>query len=68
MPEHSASVWPLKGGVFNFWTGDRLSTTEDSFPTDSHTATLGIRLVKKKKKSILDDCLLYLLLPGATVR
>lgn len=21
MPEHSASMWPLKGGVFNFWTG-----------------------------------------------
>ena len=21
MPEHSARVWPLKGGMFNFWTG-----------------------------------------------
>jgi hypothetical protein len=21
MPEHTASVWPLKGGIFNFWTG-----------------------------------------------
>mmetsp|Transcript_11812 Transcript_11812/g.21905 ORF Transcript_11812/g.21905 Transcript_11812/m.21905 type:complete len:358 (+) Transcript_11812:56-1129(+) len=22
-PEYSASVWPLKGGMFNFWTGNK---------------------------------------------